>query len=56
MGNSSSSPGDAQFLKAVIADGQRREAEGQRREAEERAERATLAAEMARAHEATCAA
>ena len=58
MGHSSSSP-DAQFLKSVIAEGQRREAEGQRREAEgqrreaeERAERSLRAAETARAYEA----
>jgi hypothetical protein len=50
MGNSSSSPTDAQFL-SVIAEGQRREAEGQRREAEERTERALRAAELAHAHE-----
>ena len=52
MGHSSSSPVDTQFLKSVIAEGQRREAEGQRREAEERAERSLRAAETARAHEA----
>ena len=50
--SSSSSPVDAQYLKALIAEGWRREAEGRRREAEERAERAKIAAEMARAHEA----